>query len=95
MRDIESIVKEVADIYRESGKEAEEYLRKARRLKERFGLGLAIIYCWFYSVPQKSKYTYSDFGWLGAFWNCSFRLFYFNSLEENIQFSKNGKIPKR
>jgi len=53
MRDIESIVKDVAKIYRESGKEAEEYLRKARRLKERFGPGLAIVYCWFYSVPQK------------------------------------------
>jgi endonuclease III len=53
MRDIESIVKEVADIYRESGNEAEKYLRKARGLMERFGPGLAIIYCWFYSVPQK------------------------------------------
>jgi endonuclease III-like uncharacterized protein len=53
MRDIESIVKEVADIYRESGNEAEKYLRKARRLKEQFGPGLAVVYCWFYSVPQK------------------------------------------
>ena len=53
MRDIENIVKDVTRIYRESGNEAEEYLRKARRIKERFGPGLAIIYCWFYSVPQK------------------------------------------
>lgn len=53
MRDIESIVKDVADIYQESGKEAEEYLCKARKLKEKFNPGLAIVYCWFYSIPQK------------------------------------------
>jgi endonuclease III len=53
MRDIKSIVKDVAEIYRESGNEAEEYLRKARMLKKRFGPRLAIIYCWFYSVPQR------------------------------------------
>lgn len=70
MRDIGSIVKDVAEIYRESGNEAEEYLNKARGLKEKFGTGPAIVYCWFYSVPQKwtqvepkifelSKYTSS------------------------------------
>ncbi len=53
MREIEEIVKEVAEIYRRSGREAEEYLHKARRLREKFGAGLAIVYCWFYSVPQK------------------------------------------
>ena len=53
MRDIQSIIKEVAEIYRESGNEAEEYLREARRLKEKLGPGLAVVYCWFYSVPQK------------------------------------------
>ena len=53
MRNIQSIVKDVVKIYRESGSEAVEYLYKARRLKERFGPGLAIVYCWFYSVPQK------------------------------------------
>ena len=53
MRGIESIVKEVSQIYRESGVDAQEYLYKARKLKERFGSGLALVYCWFYSVPQK------------------------------------------
>ncbi len=53
MRGLEEIVKDIAKIYRKSGKEAEEYLLKARKLKERFGSGLAIVYCWFYSVPQK------------------------------------------
>lgn len=53
MRDLDEIVKEVAEIYRRSGKEAEEYLHKARRLREKFGPGLAVVYCWFYSVPQK------------------------------------------
>jgi endonuclease III-like uncharacterized protein len=53
MRDIQSIVKEVVDIYRENGNDAEEYLRKARKLQDNFGPGPAIVYCWFYSVPQK------------------------------------------
>lgn len=53
MRNIKTIVKDVAEIYQESGDEAEEYLHKARMLKEEFGPGLAIVYCWFYSVPQK------------------------------------------
>jgi len=53
MRNIKSIVKDVAEIYQESGNEAEEYLCKARQLKEKFGSGLAVVYCWFYSVPQK------------------------------------------
>lgn len=53
MRKPEEITKEVIKIYRESGKEAREYLRKARKLKEKFGSGLAVTYCWFYSVPQK------------------------------------------
>lgn len=53
MRGIESIFDDVAEIYRESGNDAEEYLHKARKLKEKFGPGLAVVYCWFYSVPQK------------------------------------------
>ena len=53
MRDIGLIVKEIAEIYRRSGDQAEEYLQKARKLKKMFGPGLAIVYCWFYSVPQK------------------------------------------
>ena len=53
MRSAEKIVEDVVEIYRESGVDAEEYLYKARKLKEKFGSGLAIVYCWFYSVPQK------------------------------------------
>jgi len=53
MRDAEKIVEDVVEIYRESRVDAEEYLHKARKLKEKFGPGLAIVYCWFYSVPQK------------------------------------------
>ena len=53
MRVIERIVEDVAGIYQRSGEQAKKYLHKARRLKELFGYGLAIVYCWFYSVPQK------------------------------------------
>ena len=53
MRDAGEIVEDVVEIYRESGVDAEEYLDKARKLKEKFGSGFAVIYCWFYSVPQK------------------------------------------
>lgn len=53
MKEIKSILEHVAEIYRKSGCEAEVYLTKARKLKEAFGTGPAIVYCWFYSVPQK------------------------------------------
>jgi hypothetical protein len=53
MWNVESIVKDVATIYRKSGNEAVEYLGEARKLEETFGPGPAIIYCWFYSIPQK------------------------------------------
>lgn len=53
MRNAENIVEDVIEIYRESGVDAEEYLYKCRKLKEKFGSGLAIVYCWFYSIPQK------------------------------------------
>lgn len=53
MRNIEAIVNDLKEIYQESGIDAKEYLQKARKLRERFGPGLAIVYCWFYSVPQK------------------------------------------
>lgn len=54
MREIERIVQDVAEIYLESAEQVEEeYLPKARKLKELFGPGLAVVYCWFYSVPQK------------------------------------------
>lgn len=53
MRDFGEVVNDVLQIYRESGNQAGEYLRKARKLSKKFGSGLAVIYCWFYSVPQK------------------------------------------
>lgn len=53
MRNLNEIVNTVAEIYRRSGGEAEEYLRQARQLKRCCGPGFAIVYCWFYSVPQK------------------------------------------
>lgn len=53
MRDSENIVKAITEIYREGGIDAQKYLHKARKLKVKFGPGLAIVYCWFYSVPQK------------------------------------------
>jgi hypothetical protein len=51
MRKPKEIVKEVAEIYSKNG--AEEYLRRARKLKELYGPSFTIVYCWFYSVPQK------------------------------------------
>jgi endonuclease III-like uncharacterized protein len=53
MRKISIIIKDLLKIYEADGKDAEEYLKKARKLKEKFGPGFAIAYCWFYSVPQK------------------------------------------
>jgi hypothetical protein len=53
MKEIRDIIQEVSEIYNRNGKEAELYLKKARKLKESFGPGAAIVYCWFYSVPQK------------------------------------------
>jgi len=53
MRELEEIVEEIFKIYLTSGNEAREYLQKARRLKSNFGSGFTVVYCWFYSVPQK------------------------------------------
>ncbi len=53
MRKLEEIVEEVTWIYSQSSNQAEEYILKARKLTEKFGSGLAIVYCWFYSIPQK------------------------------------------
>jgi len=53
MRHIEKIVNDIIRIYYESGKDAGKYLYKARKLREKFNSGLAIVYCWFYSIPQK------------------------------------------
>lgn len=53
MKNIKRIVRDLVGIYHESGEHAIEYLSKARRLIKLFGVGPAIVYCWFYSVPQK------------------------------------------
>lgn len=53
MRRIKDIAEDVSRIYRRNRKDAEGYLCKARKLEEKFGSGLAIVYCWFYSVPQR------------------------------------------
>jgi len=33
--------------------DADNYLKKVRKLKGEFGPGLASVYCWFYSTPQR------------------------------------------
>ena len=53
MKEIKNMTKEIAQIYRKSGAEAKDYLRKARKLEGLYGPAFATIYCWFYSVPQK------------------------------------------
>ena len=53
MKEINSIVEDITNIYRVSGGEAESYLSKARKLEEICGYGPAVVYCWFYSIPQK------------------------------------------
>jgi endonuclease III len=53
MKKIGSMVEDIAKIYEQSGGEAEKYLSKARKLEEIYGCGPAVVYCWFYSVPQK------------------------------------------
>ena len=53
MRNTYCILRDVAEIYRKYSTESEEYLKKVRKLKKEFGAGSSIVYCWFYSVPQK------------------------------------------
>lgn len=53
MKEIKDTTKEIAQIYRENKAEAKNYLHKARKLKDLYSPAFAIIYCWFYSVPQK------------------------------------------
>lgn len=53
MKEAKGVAKEVAKIYHESGSDAKKYLYKARKLKDLYGPSFAIVYCWFYSVPQK------------------------------------------
>jgi hypothetical protein len=53
MKEVKSAAEKIAQIYRESGAEAERYLRRTRKLKDLCGPSFAVIYCWFYSVPQR------------------------------------------
>lgn len=47
------VVRNSIRICEENRADAIDYLNKARKLKEEFGSGLATMYCWFYSIPQK------------------------------------------
>ncbi|MEM2614291.1 MAG: hypothetical protein QXO15_08740 [Nitrososphaerota archaeon] len=51
--DLDNIAKRIFDIYREKFKDAVLYLEKARKIKDKFGSSFSVVYCWFYSVPQK------------------------------------------
>ena len=53
MKKIDRIAADVADIYNKNSQQAREYLLRARRLREQFGTGPAIVYSWFYSLPQR------------------------------------------
>ena len=53
MKKIERLVTDVGGLYHKNSRQAREYLLKARRLREQFGTGPAIVYSWFYSVPQR------------------------------------------
>lgn len=53
MEDLVSVIEDITQIYRKSASEAEKYLDKARKLGKVLGHGPAVVYCWFYSVPQK------------------------------------------
>jgi len=53
MREVKEIVRDVTEIFQKTGQEAKDYLDKARKLKRVFGSGPAVVYCWFFSVPQK------------------------------------------
>lgn len=53
MNEIKKLGSSIAQIYSKSGADAEKYLHEARKLKDLHGAGFAVIYCWFYSVPQK------------------------------------------
>lgn len=53
MEKYERILRKIAEVYQRKERDAEEYLTKARRLKKEIGLSFAIVYCWFFSIPQK------------------------------------------
>jgi hypothetical protein len=43
----------VLKIYKEKFRDATIYLEKARKMKGQLGSGFSVVYCWFYSVPQR------------------------------------------
>ena len=53
LKHVDSLVEEISKIYHLNYKDAEIYLSKARNLINYPGIGFAIAYCWFYSVPQR------------------------------------------
>jgi len=53
MKKMKRVVADVADIYDKHSWQAREYVLRARRLSEQLGTGPAIVYSWFYSVPQR------------------------------------------
>jgi len=50
---VDHLVRMIAEIYARYGKDAEDYLSRARSIISYLGSGTAVIYCWFFSVPQK------------------------------------------
>jgi uncharacterized membrane protein YkvA (DUF1232 family) len=43
----------ILEIYKEKFRDATTYLKKARKMKDELGSGFSVVYCWFYSVPQR------------------------------------------
>jgi len=50
---ITALTMKIHKIYEEKSKDATIYLERARKMKDNFGSGFSVVYCWFYSVPQK------------------------------------------
>jgi hypothetical protein len=50
---VTTLTMKILKIYEEKFKDATIYLERARRLRNKLGSGFSVVYCWFYSVPQK------------------------------------------
>jgi hypothetical protein len=48
-----ALTMKILKIYKEKSKDAIIYLERARKIKDELGSGFSVVYCWFYSVPQK------------------------------------------
>ena len=53
MKERDQVIMDICGIYEKCSTQAKEYLSKAQKLKYYYEPGVAIIYCWFYSVPQR------------------------------------------